>query len=159
MKIVILSDTHGEFYNMMDALEAEEPYDMVIHCGDICGVYDRLRAKVNCTLHVVAGNMDYDPDMDREKLIDIGNYKAIITHGHRYGVHGDMSPLFYLANENHADIVFFGHTHVPMIKELGPVTLVNPGSLTHPRQHDRKPSYAVGIIEDGKEPQFEIKYM
>lgn len=159
MKIVILSDTHGDLYSMTDVLEAEEPYDMVIHCGDICGVYDRLRDKVNTTLHVVAGNMDYDPDMERVKLIDIGNYKALITHGHRYIVHGDLSSLFYLAAENHADIVFFGHTHVPMIKEMGPVTFVNPGSLVQPRQHDRRPSYAIGIIEDGKPPKFDIKYL
>ena len=158
MKIVILSDTHGDVYKMLGVLDREAPYDMVIHCGDICGSYDQLRAKVNCTLHVVAGNMDYDPDMDRIRIIDIGNYKAVLTHGHRYNVHGDMSSLFYLAAENHADIVFFGHTHVPMIKEEGPVTFVNPGSLTYPRQHERKPSYAIGTIEDGKRPQFEIKY-
>ena len=159
MKIIVLSDTHGDIYNMLDVLEKEAPYDMVIHCGDICGAYERLRAKVDCTLHVVAGNMDYDPFMEREKLIDIGNYKAILTHGHRYNLHGDLDSLFYLAAENNADFVFFGHTHVPMIREEGPVTLINPGSLTQPRQHERKPTYIVGIIEAGEKPKFEVKYM
>ena len=159
MKIVVISDTHGDAYKTFEVLDKETPYDMVIHCGDICGEYDRLRAKVNCTLHVVAGNMDYDPDMDRIKIIDIGNYKAVLTHGHRYQVHGDLSSLFYLAVENHADFVFFGHTHVPMIKEEGPVTFINPGSLSYPRQHDRKPTYIVGIVEAGEKPKFEVKYV
>ena len=91
--------------------------------------------------------------------MSIGKYKAVLTHGHRYHLYSDLSSLFYLAAENHADFVFFGHTHVPMIKEEGPVTLINPGSLTYPRQHGRKPSYIVGTIEDGSNPVFEVRYL
>lgn len=159
MKVLILSDTHGYNDTMYEVIDRETPFDMLIHCGDLEGAYDELRAKVNCTLHVVAGNNDYDPDMDRVRVFDIGKYKAVLTHGHRYRLYSDLSPLFYLAVENHADYVFFGHTHVPMIKEEGPVTLINPGSLTYPRQHGRKPSYIVGTIEDGSNPVFEVRYL
>ena len=159
MKVLILSDTHGYNDTMYKVIDREAPFDMLIHCGDLEGAYDELRTKVNCTLHVVAGNNDYDPDMDRVRVFDIGKYKAVLTHGHRYRLYSDLSPLFYLAVENHADFVFFGHTHVPMIKEEGPVTLINPGSLTYPRQHGRKPSYIVGTIEDGSNPVFEVRYL
>lgn len=159
MKVLILSDTHGYNDTMYEVIDRETPFDMLIHCGDLEGAYDELRTKVNCTLHVVAGNNDYDPDMDRVRVFDIGKYKAVLTHGHRYRLYSDLSPLFYLAVENHADFVFFGHTHVPMIKEEGPVTLINPGSLTYPRQHGRKPSYIVGTIEDGSNPVFEVRYL
>lgn len=159
MKVMILSDTHGYNDTMYEVIDREAPFDMLIHCGDLEGAYDELRTKVNCTLHVVAGNNDYDPDMDRVRVFDIGKYKAVLTHGHRYRLYSDLSPLFYLAVENHADFVFFGHTHVPMIKEEGPVTLINPGSLTYPRQHGRKPSYIVGTIEDGNNPVFEVRYL
>ena len=159
MEVMILSDTHGYNDTMYEVIDREAPFDMLIHCGDLEGAYDELRTKVNCTLHVVAGNNDYDPDMDRVRVFDIGKYKAVLTHGHRYRLYSDLSPLFYLAVENHADFVFFGHTHVPMIKEEGPVTLINPGSLTYPRQHGRKPSYIVGTIEDGNNPVFEVRYL
>lgn len=159
MKVLILSDTHGYNDTMYEVIDRETPFDMLIHCGDLEGAYDELRTKVNCTLHVVAGNNDYDPDMDRVRVFDIGKYKAVLTHGHRYRLYSDLSSLFYLAAENHADFVFFGHTHVPMIKEEGPVTLINPGSLTYPRQHGRKPSYIVGTIEDGSNPVFEVRYL
>lgn len=159
MKVLILSDTHGYNDTMYEVIDREAPFDMLIHCGDLEGAYDELRTKVNCTLHVVAGNNDYDPDMDRVRVFDIGKYRAVLTHGHRYRLYSDLSPLFYLAVENHADFVFFGHTHVPMIKEEGPVTLINPGSLTYPRQHGRKPSYIVGTIEDGSNPLFEVRYL
>ena len=159
MKVLILSDTHGYNDTMYEVIDREAPFDMLIHCGDLEGAYDELRTKVNCTLHVVAGNNDYDPDMDRVRVFDIGKYKAVLTHGHRYRLYSDLSSLFYLAAENHADFVFFGHTHVPMIKEEGPVTLINPGSLTYPRQHGRKPSYIVGTIEDGSDPVFEVRFL
>ena len=127
--------------------------------SDVDGEQGRLRKKVDCRLIMVAGNNDYDPDMDRVKIIDIGKYKAVVTHGHRYHLYSGYDPLFYLATENHADYVFFGHTHVPVIHEEGPVTLINPGSLTYPRQHGRQPSYIVGTVEPGKKPEFEIRYI
>ena len=159
MKILVLGDTHGQNRTMYDVIAKEEPFDMLIHTGDIEGEQDRLRQKVDCALHIVAGNNDYDPFMDRVKVIDIGKYKAVITHGHRYRLYEGYDPLFYLAMENQADYVFFGHTHVPVVHEEGPVTMVNPGSLTYPRQHGRQPSYIVGTVEDGKKLVFEIRYI
>ncbi len=159
MKILVVSDTHGYNDVMYDVIAKEAPFDMLIHCGDIEGEYDRLRSKVDCTLHVVAGNNDYDPDMERVKVIELGSYKAVLTHGHRYNLYYGYDLLFYLAQANNADFVIFGHTHVPVIHEEGPVTMINPGSLTYPRQHGRQPTYAVGTVETGKKPVFEIKYV
>ncbi len=159
MKILVLGDTHGYNDTMYDVIAKESPFDMLIHCGDIEGEQDRLRAKVDCALHIVAGNNDYDPDMERIIVFDIGEYKAVLTHGHRYRLYEGYDPLFYLANENQADYVFFGHTHVPVVHEEGPVTFVNPGSLTYPRQNGRQPTYIVGTKEPGKKPVFEIKYL
>ena len=159
MKILVVSDTHGYNEKMYEVIRKEAPFEMLIHCGDIEGEYDRLRRRTDCRLIVVAGNNDYDPDMDRVTITEIGNYRALITHGHRYHLYSGYDPLFYLAAENHADYVFFGHTHVPVIHEEGPVTLINPGSLTYPRQHGRRPSYIVGNMEDQKKPVFEIRYI
>lgn len=159
MKILVVSDTHGHNNTMYEVIAKEEPFDMLIHCGDIEGEQDRLRSKLDCTMHIVAGNNDYDPFMERVKIFEIGRYRAVLTHGHRYRLYSGYDPLFYLAAENQADFVFFGHTHVPVVHEEGPVTLINPGSLTYPRQHGRQPSYIVGTIIDGKKPVFEIKYV
>lgn len=46
-----------------------------------------------------------------------------------------------------ADYVLLGHTHLPMIRRIGPRVVINPGSLGQPRDGDPRPSYAV--IEDG----------
>ncbi|MCR5301403.1 MAG: metallophosphoesterase [Lachnospiraceae bacterium] len=159
MKILVVSDTHGYNDRMYEVIAKEAPFDMLIHCGDLHGEYERLRDRVDCSLHVVAGNNDYEADLPRIKDFSIGTYKAILTHGHRYRLYSDLSSLYYLAAENHADYAFFGHTHVPVIYEEGPVTLINPGSLTYPRQQGRKPSYIVGNAENNKKPVFEIRYV
>lgn len=158
MKILVVSDTHGYNERMWDVIQSEEPFDMMIHCGDIECDPQIIRSRVDCTLHMVAGNNDYDPDMDRVRVFNIGRYKALLTHGHRQHVYSDFNSLYYLGLENQVDYVFFGHVHIPIIRNEGPITIVNPGSLTYPRQSGRIPTYVVMTMEDGKKPEFEIKY-
>lgn len=37
MKILIVSDTHGRDENLEKAVYREEPFDYLIHCGDVEG--------------------------------------------------------------------------------------------------------------------------
>ncbi|MEK7699006.1 MAG: metallophosphoesterase family protein [Planctomycetota bacterium] len=46
-----------------------------------------------------------------------------------------------------ADIVFIGHTHLPMVREVNGITYINPGSVGQPRDGIPLASYAVW--EDG----------
>ena len=34
MRILVLSDTHGDFYSMKKALDAQPNAEAIIHCGD-----------------------------------------------------------------------------------------------------------------------------
>ena len=36
---------------------------------------------------MVSGNNDFFSGLPKEKMIMIGNYTVMITHGHRYGVY------------------------------------------------------------------------
>ena len=159
MKILVVSDTHGYNDKMYEVIEKESPFDVMLHLGDIEGEQERLRDRVDCTLHIIAGNNDYDLDLERIKVIDLCGHRAVLTHGHRYQLYAGYDPLYYLAAENQAELVFFGHTHVPVVHEEGAVTLVNPGSLTYPRQHGRQSTYIVGDVQTGKKPVFEIRYI
>lgn len=47
----------------------------------------------------------------------------------------------------HADIVFIGHTHLPMVRKINGIIVVNPGSVGQPRDGVPMASYAVW--EDG----------
>lgn len=157
MKILIMSDTHGFNESMWDVLKEEKPYDMVVHCGDLEGAEEELRSRVNCELHMVSGNNDFSVGLSRVDVFRIGRYKVLLVHGHKYRIYGDLTPLYYLARENEADIVMFGHLHVPIVRQEGGVTLLNPGSLTYPRQSDHQRTYIVMTIDENKEAHYEVK--
>jgi putative phosphoesterase len=44
-----------------------------------------------------------------------------------------------------ADLILTGHTHLPMIKRVGKITVVNPGSVGQPRDGDPRASYALWV--------------
>ena len=53
----------------------------------------------------------------------------------------------------------YGPTHVPEVSYHGSVTVLNPGSVTRPRQLNRKPTYIIMEICDDKEVKFNINYV
>ena len=55
-----------------------------------------------------------------------------------------------------ADFVFVGHTHIPMVKNIGKTVVVNPGSVSFPSGGGPMASYAVW--EDGKVEIKRVKY-
>ncbi len=57
------------------------------------------------------------------------------------------------------DIVMFGHTHRPLLDYSRDIIVVNPGSLSYPRQEGRKPSYVVMEIDEKGEPHFKIQFL
>ena len=101
-------------------------------------------------VYMVSGNNDYFLDLPPKIITKIGNYRVMIVHGHTYHVYRDTSYLRKCALEEKVDVVMFGHTHVPYI-DIGPdLTILNPGSLSYPRQADRKPTFLMmEIDEDG----------
>jgi len=159
MKILVVSDTHGRNDVMWDVIKKEEPFDMFIHCGDLETEEWELRDRIDCAMFMVPGNNDYFSMLSPLVAFDIADHRAVLTHGHRYHIHSGLSSLYYLARENQADIVFFGHVHVPVYEEKDGVIFINPGSLTYPRQMGRVPTYAVVEINRGKAPVVEIKYV
>ncbi|HML26840.1 MAG TPA: metallophosphoesterase family protein, partial [Methanomethylovorans sp.] len=45
--------------------------------------------------------------------------------------------------EIEADFLFIGHSHLPFIRKIGDLTLVNPGSVGQPRDGDTRASCAI----------------
>ena len=73
-----------------------------------------------------------------------------ITHGHAYYASLDPEYIYEEGMARKADIVMFGHTHRPYFEQREGITIVNPGSISYPRQENRKGSYMVmEILPDG----------
>ncbi|MCR5419517.1 MAG: metallophosphoesterase [Lachnospiraceae bacterium] len=159
MKILIVSDSHGYDDNMWNAIHKEEPVDMFIHCGDIEHLPNDLKEYFSCPVYVIKGNNDYAlnlPEVERFKILDL---EVLLIHGHHYNIYRNCEAMFYLGQENKVDIVMFGHIHIPVIDNFDGVTIVNPGSISLPRQANGLPSYIVMNIEKGKEPEYNVKYI
>jgi diadenosine tetraphosphatase ApaH/serine/threonine PP2A family protein phosphatase len=51
----------------------------------------------------------------------------------------------------------FGHTHLPFIRQSGPVELVNPGSVGMPFDGDPRAAYAL-VADDGRIEHRRVAY-
>jgi len=151
MKILVISDTHGDISKAEKAIRANKDIGLIIHLGD----YYRDAIKLSkifqdIPVEYVYGNSDFMiEDAQAEKLLDICGKKVFITHGHRYSVKWDYEKLFKRAQELHADIALFGHTHSPVIASMDQCLILNPGSTSDPRE-DSDESYAIVEIEDSR---------
>ena len=157
MKVLIVSDTHGRHENLLKVLRAEEPVDMLIHCGDTEGGEDWIRQHTSCfSVPIVKGNNDFFSNLPAELELDIAGKHVFITHGHGYGVSMGVERLIEEAVSRRADIVMFGHTHRPLAAKADGLYIINPGSLSYPRQEGHDPTYMVMTVSEGKDPEFTL---
>lgn len=63
------------------------------------------------------------------------------------------------AADRKLDIVMFGHTHRPCYEVQDGIVVLNPGSLSYPRQEGRRPSYMMMELNERGEAQFELRYV
>lgn len=159
MKILIVSDTHRNSDNFFKALDIEGHIDRVIHAGDVEGEEYFYYKEAGCPVEIVGGNNDYFSDLPREKEFSIGKYNVFLTHGHYYHVALGYEYLVEEGISRDVDIVIFGHTHRPVVEYVDGLTIINPGSLTYPRQQGRRPSYVIMDINASGEASYEIKYL
>lgn len=159
MKILVVSDTHGHTKNLERVLEKVGDIDLFIHCGDLEGGEDYIRALVDVPCYMVAGNNDWFSDLQREMEISVDDYRIWITHGNNYGASMGPERLLEEAAARNVDVVMHGHTHRPLIEYQDNIVIVNPGSLSYPRQNGRKPSYLIMEIDRDHEAHYTINYL
>ena len=161
MKILIVSDTHRKDENLQKVIAENKPIDMLIHLGDSEGSEDKfpLWAGENCEMQMVLGNNDFFSDLDREREIKIGKYRVLLTHGHYYNVSLGVERLEQEAIDRNLDIAMYGHTHRPFYEVHNGITILNPGSLSYPRQEGRRPSYMLMELDDQGEAHFTLNFL
>ena len=163
MKLMFASDIHGSAYycrKMLEAYQAEEAGRLIL-LGDI--LYhgprndlpkeyapkeviamlnpmknDICAVRGNCEAEVDQMVLDF-PVMADYALILYGERNLYATHGHIYN-ENNLPPL------KNGDILIHGHTHVLKAEQKEGYILLNPGSVSIPKEGN-PPSYA--ILEDG----------
>ena len=159
MRILVISDTHGETDKAEDILRNHDDIDLIIHLGDYFRDAQKISASFpNIAIEYIYGNSDFMiGDIPAEKLLECAGKKIFITHGHRYSVKWDYDKLHRKAQETEADLLLFGHTHVAEIIRTMDYIIMNPGSISDSRG-DSTESYALVDI-NGDEMQVKIIYV
>ena len=159
MKVLIVSDTHRNEDNLIEVLDKEKNLDLLIHCGDVEGAEDEIEHYAGCKTVLVAGNNDFFSRLPREAELQVEGMKVWVTHGHNYYVNANPEYIRKEARIRNIDIVLYGHTHRPLIEKKDDLIVINPGSLTYPRQEGRRPSYAVLELVERDVQRLEIVYL
>lgn len=159
MRILIVSDTHRHNENYLEVVEQAGPFDMVVHCGDVEGSEYIINEAAGCPVMMVQGNNDFFSELPREREFMIGQYKVWLTHGHHYYIAMNTETIKQEGIAREVDIVMCGHTHKPVIDIGKDITLINPGSISYPRQENRKPSYVLMEIDDEGRAHYTLNYV
>ena len=114
---------------MLDAIWEESP-DAVLHLGGHASDCERIiQTFPRIYLRAVRGNCDFgEAELDRDEFV-LGGKRFFMTHGNLYGVKMGLDSLVNTAMCAEADIVLFGHTHIPFYDEYGELYIINPGSV------------------------------
>lgn len=160
MRALIVSDTHGRHGALELVLKRVGHIDLLIHCGDVEDGEQEIRSLVDCEVRMVRGNNDFFSSLESEMVFRIGSEWAFLTHGHKYRInYFGVDNLQRAAMERGASIVIFGHTHCPVLYESGGMTIMNPGSLSQPRQENRKPSYIIAETDGRGKAKFQLEFL
>ena len=140
---VIISDTHGNISAMEKILPIMKESDYVIHLGDFQRDIQLFERELRSKILSVKGNCDGGGE---EIFTEIEGVKIVAVHGDRYGVKSTPMKIYLRAKELGANVVFYGHTHVPLIEEIDGIQLVNPGAFTGFTEK----SYCYAVFHGGK---------
>lgn len=135
-RILAVSDSHGDENGLRHLLEQvwkqTGPIDAYFHLGDGARDFQRLDKLIwsrdpQAVRLGVKGNCDLGMDLPERLIRQVGPWRVLLTHGHRYHVKDTLDVLEDEAWAEECDIALFGHTHIPY-HARGLTLLVNPGA-------------------------------
>lgn len=145
----IISDSHGSLKWFKKSIEALGECFRYIHLGDYLyhGPRNPLPEDYNpaelakemkkYNFNYITGNCDSQVDnmvldIPENKFYSIesfGNFNMFFTHGFTPSIEDSIN----LAIENNCELLFHGHTHISKIEKIDNLTIVNPGSISLPK--------------------------
>lgn len=91
--------------------------------------YDELKGLAP-NVHIVRGGFDDDSSYPESKVIQIGQFRVGLIHGHQIVPWGDAHSLAMIQRQLDVDILITGHTHKNEVNEYEGKWFINPGSIT-----------------------------
>lgn len=134
LKILVVSDSHGNSAGLGRIVRRESPFDYLFHCGDGAGDLVHVDVPAGTAVVRVCGNVDMARNLDAERLVvmRVGPFTVMAAHGDQFQVNYGYGAIEREGRSRNADIVLFGHTHAAYQGGAKPV-LFNPGAATSGR--------------------------
>lgn len=129
MRILVVSDTHGDFNTLRKVVNAHPEADIIVHCGDGSRDVDMLRTRFpEKRIINVRGNCDLGAnDVSLTEIFMVQGKKIMVTHGHLFDVKYGLNRIIHEAKEDDVDVVLFGHTHKALADYDDGLFILNPG--------------------------------
>ncbi|BDR76019.1 phosphodiesterase [Clostridium tetani] len=162
MKLFFISDIHGSSYYLEKVINIyeKEKADYLVILGDelyhgarnplpkeynpkkVAEILNKYKNKIiavrgNCDSEVDQMVLNY-PIMSDYSIILYNNRRLFLTHGHIYNKNN-------LPTISNGDIFIYGHTHVPLAERINNIFIINPGSITFPKENT---PHCYGILEN-----------
>jgi len=152
MKLLFISDIHGSLYYLKKALEAynNEKADYMILLGDELyhGARNPLPLEYNPKevaallnqyaerIIAVRGNCDSEVDEMVLEFPIMAPYSTVLNNSRRlFLTHGHIYNDSNLPKLSDGDVLIYGHTHVPRADKKGNIFIINPGSVSLPKEN------------------------
>ena len=132
MKLLILSDSHGNVYNIRTALIKHRDADRIVFLGDGERDFDNVGEELaGRPLTMVCGNCDFGSLLNPVELLRINDRIVFCTHGHRQFVKYGTDELIMQGQKAGASLILFGHTHEQYESYFEGTYILNPGSINN----------------------------
>jgi putative phosphoesterase len=103
--------------------------------------------------HLSKKSRKYLRSLPREIRLEVAGKRVLLTHGSPASNEEPLTPdtpierLHELARLADADLVIFGHSHQPFVRQVNSVWFINTGSVGRPDDGDPRAAYAILHIE------------
>ncbi len=128
MRILVLSDIHGDLHSAMRAINAQPKAEAVVFCGDGADQFEYIKNVLpDKTVIGVRGNCDFGSTLQPVETVSLGGKTLFITHGHLFQAKFSIYNMVCAAREAKADILLYGHTHTAFNEYDDGLYIMNPG--------------------------------
>lgn len=146
MRVGIISDTHGLL--RAEVFDHFAGVDHILHAGDVGPAELLIELRSIAPVTAVWGNTDgWDVRAEVPEIarVELDGMQVVVIHGQQFG---SPTPEKVAAGFPEAALVVFGHSHRALIRRVGSVLTVNPGSAG-PIRFGVSPTLAVATIVEG----------
>jgi putative phosphoesterase len=147
VRIGIVSDTHKHIANLSSAVDFLHQIGAttLIHLGDDYTDVDEIALPDVIRVPGVFSDVYRDERIPNRIIKNIIGWRLLLSHtlaSHPNDLPGDLRPEDVI-RDRRADVVLFGHTHMPGITEEDGVIFINPGHLKNEDKRGFPPTFAL----------------